>query len=51
MFFFFCRCDDIMKLDQVSKVIANQFNWHPYSILTNEINRPKRTAGSITIDL
>ncbi|CAI6343141.1 unnamed protein product [Macrosiphum euphorbiae] len=44
------ECDDIIPIDQVSKEVADSFNWHPYSILINEETRPKRTAGSIAID-
>ncbi|XP_022166694.1 uncharacterized protein LOC111031169 [Myzus persicae] len=45
------ECDDIIPIDQVSKEVMTAFNWHPYSILGSEENRPKRTAGSIGIDV
>jgi len=51
MAFFLFRCDDIIPIDQISKEVATAFNWHPYSILSNEINRPKRTPGYIEIDV
>ncbi|KAF0755284.1 proteoglycan 4-like isoform X1 [Aphis craccivora] len=45
------RCEDIIPIDQISKEVATAFNWHPYSILGNEENRPKRTPAFIEIDL
>jgi len=49
--FFLHRCDDIIPIDQISKEVATVFNWHPWSIMTSEENRPKRTPGSIAIDV
>ncbi|XP_026811145.1 uncharacterized protein LOC113552466 [Rhopalosiphum maidis] len=45
------ECDDIIPIDQISKEVATAFSWHPYSILSNEVNRPKRTPGYIEIDV
>ncbi|VVC34902.1 Hypothetical protein CINCED_3A025415 [Cinara cedri] len=44
------NCEDIMKLDQVSKEGANSFVWHPHSVL-KDCHRPKRSAGFDEIDV